>query len=258
MTRSPRYFALSALLCASSCGPKGGTDVGNGATVTFDLSGYEDATGQTGSSSQALTLTSGIRVDEVWVAVERFQLEAGTGCEGPEAGDVDVEGPVVRNLIAPGAGLGQDGLAEIEPGPYCRLRLELHEVSNKELPAGAPSDLAGAAILVRGARADGVAFTVRSRQGVEFRLDAKNGSFEISGKEDFFVGFELGALIAALDLDSLGPAAIVIDDQTNSERLDGFNDALQTSARLFRDENENGALDTSESSDEKELAEGKD
>lgn len=254
MTLSHRWLVAFAVLLASSCGPKGGTDVGNGATVTFDLSGYEEPTG---SSAQALTLTSGTRVDEVWVAVERFQLEGGD-CTGAETGDVDVEGPIVRNLIAPGAGIGQQGLAEVEPGPYCRLRLELHEVALEELPMGAPTELSGASILIRGVRADGVSFTVRSRQGVEFRLDAKNGSFEISGDEDFFVGFELGALLASLDLGSLGPGAIVIDEDTNTERLEPFNDTLKTAARLFRDENEDGALDESESSDEKELAEGKD
>jgi hypothetical protein len=259
MLSSRRALAVMAL-AMTACGPRGGTDVGNGATVSFDLSGYEaktpiDTTDATGSQKQAITLTTGDTVDEVWIAVERFQLQPGATCSGADTTATTYDGPLIVNLLD-GNPMASDKIA-IQSGSYCRLRLELHEVDATELPAGAPQELAGASLLMRGHRADGVPFTVRSRQHVEFRLDAgSGGAFVLEGDNPLIVGFELGSMVRALDLGPLGTLPIVIDDKTNVDRLNGLDKALRSAATLFRDEDEDGELGEDESAPGKEIAEG--
>jgi hypothetical protein len=239
-------------LAIFACGPRGGTDVGNGATVTFDLSGYEKAPG---AGQQALTLSSGVQIDDVWVAVERFQLVGGTACEDGSTTETTYDGPIIANLLDQDPGMSTP--IAITPGDYCRLRLELHEVDADELPVGAPPELAGAAVLIRGKRSDGTPFIVRSRQNVEFRLDAKGDApIVLQGDSPLIVGIELGSVIDGLNLPALAGNPVVVDENNNVERLNQLNKALRQAATLFRDGNDDGKLTPDESSDGKELAEG--
>ncbi len=243
---------LALPLALGACGPRGGTDVGNGATVTFDLSGYEKAQG---TGQQALILSSGVQIDEVWVAVERFQLVGGPACDDDSGTETTFEGPIIANLLDDDPGMTSP--IAITPGDYCRLRLELHEVAADELPVGAPPALAGAALLMRGRRSDGTTFEVRSRQNVEFRLDAQGDApIVLRGDSPLIVGFELGSLVEALSLPSLPAGPIVIDESQNVDRLNDLNRALRKAATLFRDDDDDGKLSPDEASEGKELAEG--
>lgn len=236
----------------ASCGPRGGTDVGNGATVSFNLKGFERAPS---ASTKSLKLASGDTIDEVWIAVERLRLTPGTTCE--ESNDpVQAEGPLVADLLAQGLVGIDPPEAMVKAGDYCRLQLDLHELQADERPSGAPADLVGAALLMRGTRADGVPFMVKTKTSVEFRLRAKDTAFHIEGGVPFIIGFELSSMVASLDLGTLTGPSIVIDEATNTDRLDAFNEALKTSPRLFVDEDEDGDLSSGESDDSKELAKG--
>jgi hypothetical protein len=227
--------------------------VGNGATVTFDARAFER---KPKAQERSLVLESGDRVDELWVVVEKFRLGRTGACEGDaDVEDIAAEGPFVAEILEGGI-LGALPTAEVAPGAYCRLRLDLHELREDEIPAGAPADLAGYAVLVRGARADGVPFVVRSKQGVEFRLDAKSESFEVSDGVPFLLGVELGALIDSLELATLEGPSIVIDPESNEQALSNFRDALRESMRLFEDRDGDGALSETESAESEELAIG--
>ena len=77
-------FVLSALV---SCGPKGGTDVGNGATVKVDLRAYEEAPMTTGKS---LKLASGVEIDAVWIGVRDLKLNG--ECDGASDSTARISG----------------------------------------------------------------------------------------------------------------------------------------------------------------------
>jgi hypothetical protein len=239
-------------VCAvGACGPKGGTDVGNGAQVTLDLSGYEKEMG----TAQGLVLSTGERVDGVWIVVDGFRLSEAATCDVSDD-PVDIEGPYVANLIDGGV-LGDPPETAVDAGRYCRLRLEVHDIDADDLPEGAPEDLGGYSLLVEGARADGVPFMVRTKKRFEFRLDAKNSSFELrNGENPLFIGFDIAPWLEALELDALDGPSIVVDDQTDPSRIAAFDQALRASARLFRDEDANGNLSAPETDDDKELAVG--
>lgn len=249
-----RSAALAcSLIAIASCGPKGGTDVGNGASVKINVRGYEQP--QMGGT-QAVTLENGVVLDSVWVAVERIRLRAGSDCSGADDPPVDFDGPAIADLLGPGVVTGAPEF-EVAGGSYCRLHVSLHRVDAAELPVGAPAELGGASVLVLGRRADGVPFTIRTKQPFELRLDANDGAFELNGEEALILGFELRLLVDSVDLDSFPGPEISIDDDTAPNVVAQFDRAVRTSAKLFDDENADGGLSPSER-DTAELATGQD
>jgi hypothetical protein len=240
---------FASLVCAGlwSCGPKGGTDVGNGATATvsFNLRAVEDSEGT--SSAYVVTLKNGVKVDAVWIAVEHFELRAGEDCGGDVGENVTYEDRAIANLLTAGIA-GERPVFDVPPGAYCRLRMRLHKVAANDVPSDAPAELAGNSILITGRRGDGVPFTVASKQNVNFRLDANDASFDIEGDQPFILAFSLLAMIDSLELDSYPGPTIVIDDASEPQVVNEFDRALREAVTLHRDTNADGALSAEEGS----------
>jgi hypothetical protein len=224
-----------------------GTDVGNGrATLELQVRAYEGAL-----VARSQNLSDGARIDELWMVMGRLRLRAGTDTECEDSDDaVDIEGPVVIDLLgesSPQSPLRIEGAA----GTYCRLRLAFSPVPPDEVPAGAPADLADMSIVMRGVRADGTAFEVLSDVADEYRLDSKEGGFELpEGVTPMLLAYELGEWMTALDLDALSGDPIRVDKTDNPEALEAFEAAVKRSARLFRDGDEDGEVDADETADE--------
>ncbi len=252
MTDTVRILGALVTAALLSCGPKGGTDVGNGATVSFNVRGFQ---APPAGGAQSVVLASGVEVDALWIAVERFRIRPGEECNASADGEREVLGPLVVDLLSTVRAEALPELA-VPSGPYCRVRLDLHEVALEELPPGAPAELAEHAVMVTGRRSDGVPFTARTNLSTEFRLDAKDEPVLIAaGENALIIGYELDGLVASLDLDSHAGPTIMIDDASAPQTVAAFDKALRAAARLFRDEDEDGALSPSESAPGKELAE---
>ncbi|NUO52112.1 MAG: hypothetical protein HOV80_24940 [Polyangiaceae bacterium] len=235
-----------SLVCAGllSCGPKGGTDVGNGATVSFNLRAIEDGEGS--SSAHVVKLKNGVEIDSVWIAVEHFELRSGEDCGGDVGQNVSYEGRAIANLVTAGI-TGERPVFDVPAGPYCRLRMRLHKVAANDVPTEAPAELAGNSILITGRRADQVPFTVTSTVNVNFRLDASDSSFEVEGDEPFILGFSLLAMIDSLALDTYTVDPIVISDALAPQVVNEFDRALRQAVSMHRDTNADGALSVDES-----------
>lgn len=251
----PRGALLRALLAAGAallalrCGPKAGTDVGNGASVSLDLRAYQ---APPSAKPQSLTLADGVRIDELWMVVDQIRLRPGSSCSGNDS-DVDVEGPLVADLLEGGV-LGGPAAFPVQAGPFCELRVGFHKLEGAP-PVGAPADLQGRSLLIRGARADGVPFLVQSELGDRFELKAKGGAFSLpEGRSPLFLAYELDAWMSALDLASIPGASVVVSKDENKDRLDAFELAVKQSARLFRDQDDDGALSPAESTPDEVLA----
>lgn len=230
-----------------------GTDVGNGRSVVeLQSFGYE----ANAVTTRSLVLGSGTRIDQALVAIERVRLSPGTDCkEGPKS-EIDAEGPFVSDLVGVGF-LATPPRFEVDAGSYCALELGFHKLDAVGT-TGAPAELVGLSMLVRGVRADGVAFEIRSERSEEFELGAKGGAFALGeGVQPLILAYELSSWIDAAGLDTVAGDPIVISADENADRLDAFEEAVKESARLFRDRDRDGQLGDDESTDDDALADGR-
>ena len=218
------------------CGPQSGTAVGNGKTVSLNLSGYE----KTGATTQALTLASGIEIEAVYMAIDRVRLVPGEDCDGDD--EIDLDGPFVAELTEGGI-IGDVPSFATDEAAFCSVRVGYHRVEADKAPAGTPAEMIDLSLHVRGTLTDGTGFTVSSQRNDRFELDAREGTFALpAGGNLLFLAYEIGSWIDALGLSTLGPGPIVIDEDENSDALKAFEDAVEASALLFRDDDDDGQL----------------
>lgn len=236
-----RLGALLVLALSAGCT---GSHVGNPAELTLALTGFD------GSAPGALTLGSGIVVDEAWVVLDRVRLRTAEEC-GRHDETTDVPAPLAAELVS-GRMLPARPELAARPTTYCRVELQFDDLDEGVLE-GVPPDLAGRSVLVRGARADGVAFELATDVKDSFRLDAEDDPFALpAGATGLLVGFAMDEWLDAAELAGAevgtrdGAPFVTIDDRANSGLHDSFRDAVRESARLFRDENRDGQLNASE------------
>ncbi|HVY46800.1 MAG TPA: hypothetical protein VHB21_13025 [Minicystis sp.] len=239
-------LAGALALAAPGCpGPKSGTDVGNGATVSVKLRAFEPPAAR----AQALALADGARIDALYMVVENLVLSP---CDGGD--DLGVDGPVVADLLTGRVVAGTSSF-DVASGAYCGFKLTFAKLDPEHVPAGTPPGLADRSILVQGRRADGVPFVVASPLGVEVELAPTRSSFTISrGEDPLFLAFDVTPWMAALDLAGSTADPILVDDQHDTQRLEAFDAAVTLSAHLFRDENADGELSPGEAQPGNELA----
>ncbi len=227
MTRPFTLLAAAAALAACT-----GTDVGNPA-VDVHFAGY-NLTGPEAAVDQAI------------MQVERIRLRPADDCDGDAA--IEIDGPFAVDLTTTTA-IADLTDVELEAQAYCRLELRWHQDDDTDL-----------AIEVAG-EADGTPFAVRSRRNDELRLEATEADGFTIGEATsaLFVAFDLAAWLDGVDIASAvldGDGVAVIDDDTNSDLLDVFEDNVADAADLFADDDGDGALDDDEHDDGDELAEG--
>jgi hypothetical protein len=243
------FPCLLLALTTSACGPCSGTDVGNGrTTVELNVKGYEAVA----ASAQAMTLTSGTRIDELYLVIGRVRLQPGEGCEGEDDGAIDVDGPLVADLVGDKFVAGAVRFDTVA-GSFCKLRFDFQKLGDGS-PAAAPAALAGLSMLVTGTRSDGVPFTIRSDRTEQVELGAQNAFSLGEGENDLFLGYEVSSWIDAAALDELDGNPIVVDKDNNPDRLEAFEEAVKASSRLFGDGDGDGELGDDEHDDDDSLA----
>ncbi|MBI2897886.1 MAG: hypothetical protein HYY06_30285 [Deltaproteobacteria bacterium] len=225
-----------------------GSHIGNPpAQLTLSVTGFDSA------APGALTLTSGVEIDDAWIGLSRIRLRAAEDCDATDA-RTDLEGPIGADLIEPMT-LPSDLALEVAATAYCRIELDIAKIDADELP-GVPADLDDRSALVRGRRADGVAFELATDFSDRFRLEAGVEPFAIpDGQSGLLLAFGLDGWIGADLLEEAdveerdGEPFIEIGDGENDEIEDAFRDAVRQSARLFRDLDLDGELSDDERED---------
>ncbi len=233
------WTALAGLLIVACTG----TEIGNPqddeeSEVSVQVQGLDRGT------SGALTLTNGIEFEEAWLVLEDVEFRSGQECEETIATDFDAINAV--ELISGTEYPGYD-MTLLPASSYCRFAIQLDEVELDDLPSGAPEELAGLSILVRGKSPAGIPFEVRydDSERLEF-----HGRFTLAPPaQSLFTVFALNEWLTPEQLQKADDGTsdtIVIDDDTNTDLLEDFLAALQTSGILVRDENDDGILQDSE------------
>jgi hypothetical protein len=232
---------LVAALLASGCT---GSHVGNPSDLTVALTGYDEA------APGALTLSTGIAIDEAWVVLARLRLRSAENCSRRD-GSIDVPAPLAAELVQPLV-LPDPPVLAVEATRYCRVELQLGLDEGGTLE-GTPADLDGRSVLVRGTRRDAVPFELASTRRDPFRLDAEDDPFALpEGESALLVSFAMNEWFDADALDAAevserdGEPFITIDDRENRALHDAFRDTLRASARLHRDIDGDGILDESD------------
>jgi len=203
------------------------------------------------SSSDTVALGSaapgaGLSVDEAWVVIGDIRFVQSADCDsGPEQ-QADVPGPQVLELIAQPAPIA----FAVDEAAYCRVRVPLDRA--EALDGAVPAELDDHAILIRGTRAaDGVAFVLRSRQTREADIRSRDEPFTLERTSaDLILAFDVGRWLEGVEIESASTGAdgvVRIDDDSQRDRLDVFEENVEAAMELFRDDDGDGRLDAVES-----------
>ena len=231
-----------------------GTDVGNG-DVDVDFTMYNESfTLGSIARSDVQSANGFVDITQGWVSVSDLRLRSGAGCDDEQ--ELELVDSVPVDLFAAGT---QEKLAQFDigDGDYCRFLVKFDGFTGT-LPPGAPSELAGSAIVLEGSRADGTKFVLQSEQDHELIFNGRGGEFSITGATNaLVVGFDATGLFGWVDLDDAvvdGDGVIQISSKDNKDLLDRFHSNLDVAAELFDDDNGNGDLDEDERGDADVLA----
>lgn len=184
-------------------------------------------------------------VDSAWVAIGDVRFVRAAVCDLPGATEVDVPGPLVRDLaLAPSpidfAIAGDD---------YCRVRVPL-ERAQAPLPPEAPPELLDASVVIVGRRADGRTVLVRSRRALEIDTRSRGAPFALRDREAaVLLSFDVARWLAGVDVEGAAPGAdgrVVIDDVQNRPQLEVFEANLEAALALYRDLNDDARLEPDE------------
>ncbi len=227
---------LACSLLAASCV---GTEVGNPQDENADVS--VQFTGVEQPLPNALTLSSGVRIDEAWLVFSEASVELASQCD--EDGEIDVEEPFAVELVG-GSELPAPNMFTRPKNSYCRFELELDPLDAADLPEGVPAELANTSVLVRGVRADGTPFELRST--IEDSIEIEGDFAFDRTEESLLVAFALDRWFVDAGLSDLEGTPIVIDAENNADVLEAVGDNIPGSALLIRDENKDGAAQATE------------
>jgi hypothetical protein len=184
------------------------------------------------SAPEAVSLdgsTAPITVQEAWVNVDDVRFVQGT-CD--EAGEIEIDVPgLTADLLADPAAVKFDATE----GDYCRVRVRLDRAD--VVPDGGPADLSDNSLVILGTRADGVPFTLVSRERPEADVRSRGDAFPLSDAHDRLVmAFDLGKWFEGIDLSAAdGDTNIRIDDHNNEGLLATFEASVDRAMSLWDD-----------------------
>ncbi len=239
MRRAAVGLALAGLAGLAGCGQRGGgvgstgTDVGNPVVVDLQFTAYQ------------LVLEQAA-VDQASIAVERIRLRPAADCEG--GAEIELQGPFDLDLLDP-AGAGELAGLALGAEAYCRIEMTWHR-----------DEASDTAIRVAGS-AGGDRFEIRSRRNDELRIEAldQDGFTVDQATSALFVAFDMATWLDGIDLAGAergDSGAIAIDEGSNRDLLERFEDNVESATLLFADRDGDGALGDGEHDDGDALAAG--
>ncbi len=226
-----------------------GTDIGN--APELDVTLYNETLAS--SVAPATSFGAGSTVVSLgWVSLSNIRFRSAANCEGDS--EFELAGPFAVDLFDPGS-LSRQADFQIPFTDYCRVEIKW-DAHDGPLPMGAPAELAGAAILLKGSRSDGIPFLVQSQEDGDLLFNASNGAFSVSESTNtLIVGFDGLRLFSGIDLNTavVDPDDVIrISPTSNENLLSIFEQNLDTAGDLFDDDDGDGALDTDERDEEQD------
>lgn len=188
-----------------------------------------------------------VRVESAWVMGERFRLIDSQACS--EEAPVDHAESYMFKVME-----RQAEALEFRKkrGSFCQLGLSLDPVHAQKLPAGAPLELTGASVVMRGERvSDGAPLRVVLRSADRLKLEAVGGSFSLTQREaaDMTISFDTSLwwdeqLLEEAVVEPTGE--LWVDSEHNKELHDALLASMRSGAELYLDADEDGELSPAE------------
>ena len=234
--------ALAAGALAALVGCIGtGTETGNpSATVQASIGLTAFSSDPSAVSLPADGASGGVRLTEAWVSVKQINLVRQAICDGSTEQEIEFTGPV-GDLAATGSLLE---VLEIPATDYCRVRIRIDEPED-----GAPAEIAGSSVVLRGTTAAGTPFELRSEERFQLLLRSRGQPFTIDETRDaILLAFDVKRWFDGVPLDDGTPTGgtIVIDEDSNPGLLAAFQDKVNASLAVYRDRDGDGDLDDDE------------
>lgn len=230
-----------AVLCLALAGA--GTAHADEATVKMSLAAYSSDPASVGFASSA----SGIRIDAIWVSMTELRLPPTSDCDATSAPPMTL-GPITADLTKPATSVMSTVLPS---GRYCALDLTWRHARGRTQDA--PGVLRGASIVVQGRRPDGLRFVLRTRLSSSPRLRAiEVRGFSIAGVAHLILAADIARWMSGLDLSTAEVSGtdtrweVRIDERTNTELLERFQENVEAGLSLYRDANADRILDEAE------------
>jgi hypothetical protein len=178
-----------------------------------------------------------VQVQDAHLSLRDVRLREASRCDRP-GGALVAAGPIIAELVS-GRAAGVDAAKVMAPGTYCRLEYAPRRAEGRS--GGAPAELRGHTVMVRGRRHDGVRFIIRSQRRELVQLLArKAGGFSIGpGRTRLVLSADLGRWLEGIDLEALIPGRgkngiIRIDESSHRELLRIFEGNLVAGLTLCR------------------------
>jgi hypothetical protein len=218
-------MALAGLALGACGGPEGGVPVESSVLqIALTAATTDESAVAVRSEDAALS------VEELGLGLRSLEI---VPC-ADDAAALGVEDYPVELTVEPAA------LASFESGvtDYCDLRVAIAPA-----PSGLP-ELGGLGVFVRGTRADGVPFEIRSTLELAVAL----ASSEAFGAEHLALGFDLAAWFAGVDVDAatITGGVAVVDESANADVLEAFEANTTASIALYVDADRDAVLDADE------------
>jgi hypothetical protein len=226
------------------------TGANGAAAVELAIAGY--------SSSASVALggasTGGqLQIEHAYLSVRDLRFRPADDCDQAGLATV-VAGPILAELVERHI-TGFDGALSLPPTRYCGVDVRLHRADGG---TGVPS-LEDHTVVLRGRRADGVAFMIRSRRRdlIQLVARARNG-FAVPARRRLFLAVDLGRWMDGIDLANLVPGRgrkgiIRIDERSHRELLRRFENNLAPGLSLCLDEDDDSIPSPRECSPERRL-----
>jgi hypothetical protein len=218
------------VVCAFVATPTKSPDV---VDVTLVVTAFSSRPHEVGAANAT------VRIESVWISLRNMRARPATSCKR-SSGAV-----IASQIVADVVKTVPSSRANLERANYCALELSVARARRTH------TDLRGSSIVVRGRRADGVRFVLRSRFSDEVVLTAveMDGFVAGPGHNGWILGVDLARWFVGVDLASRevdGRREIEIDENSNPDLLATFEANVARAFALFADEDNNQRLDDPE------------
>lgn len=216
-----------------------GTETGNPSLALVSI----DAHSSDPDSVSIREATGAVVVDQAWISFGAVALV-------PEGGCPDTTGALEGSVLGAGDHSEPGALSfEIElasTASFCGLVAPF--VPSDALPAGAPPELAGRALVLVGHLADDTPVRIVSAfEGDVTVSDAGGAPFALeTDSYGLLVGLDMARWVSGVDLAGAvreADGSIVLDDTRNTALRDALDARVPEGVELYRDEDADGVLD---------------